>query len=108
MTIAIVVLSVLLALSLAWNVVITKRAIALDNTLAVGGESLEGCLDEINKAYGAVGVIIQSPLASNDPQIVRIHKELKRVHDTLLVVADRLVSSWNKPEEQEKRASEQG
>lgn len=98
---SIVILSVLLALSLTWNVIATRRALALDNLLIEGVEALEDSLDELNKAYGTVGKITQSPLASNDPKIVQIHKELKRVHDTLLVVADRLVSSWNKNEQKD-------
>lgn len=103
----IVILSVLLTASFVWNVVVTRRAIALDTLLNDNAEAIEVCLDEINAAYGTVGKITDSPLAANDPQIVRIHKELKRVHDTLLVVANRLVSSWNTAE-QEDSTSEQG
>lgn len=93
---AIVILALLLSLSLTWNVIATRRAIKLDNSLIEGAESVEDCLDKINDVYGNVGKILQSPLATNDPKVVQIHKELKRVHDSLLVVADRLVSSWNK------------
>lgn len=107
MIIAIVILSVLLVMSVAWNIIVTQRALALDILLSDNAEAIEVCLDEINTAYGTVGKITDSPLASNDPQIVRIHKELKRVHDTLLVVANRLVSSWNTTE-QEDSSSEQG
>jgi hypothetical protein len=101
MTILDIVLVLVLLPSIVWNVVITGRAIKMDDALQRGGEGLENCLDEINKAYGTVGKILQSPLASNDPQIVRIHKELKRVHDGLLVIANRLVSSWNNETDEE-------
>lgn len=103
---AIVILSVLLAASGAWNIIATRRALALDNALLDGSESLEKSIDDINQAYGIVGKILQSPLASNDPKIVQIHKELKRVHDSLLIVADHLVASWNK-NTQEDDSSEQ-
>lgn len=101
MSILDIVLSLVLAVSLGWNFVVTRQALKMDEALNRGGEELENCLDEINKAYGTVGKILQSPLASNDPQIVRIHKELKRVHDGLLVIANRLVSSWNDETDEE-------
>lgn len=98
---AIVVLSVLLALTGTWAVIATRRALKLDNALIDGVDVVEQALDKINEVYGNVGRILQSPLATNDPKVVQIHKELKRVHDSLLVVADRLVSSWNKNEQDE-------
>lgn len=101
MSILDIVLSLVLAVSLGWNFIVTRQALKMDEALNRGGEELENCLDEINKAYGTVGKILQSPLASNDPQIVRIHKELKRVHDGLLVIANRLVSSWNDETDEE-------
>jgi len=99
--IAFVVLGVLLVLSVSWNVIATKRALALDSALTDGAESVEECLDKINEVYGNVNKILQSPLASNDPKVIQIHKELKRVHDSLLVVANRLVSSWNDDEDEQ-------
>lgn len=102
----IVILSVLLAVSGAWNIVATRRALALDNALIDGADSLEKSLDDINNAYGAVGKILQSPLASNDPKIVQIHKELKRVHDSLLIVADHLVASWNKNTQEDDKSEQ--
>ena len=102
-----IILGILLAVSLAWNVIITRRAMLLDSMLQDGGESIEECLDEINEAYGTVGKILRSPLASNDPKIVQIHKELKRVHDSLLVIANGLVSSWNTEEQEEDSTREQ-
>ncbi len=103
---AIAILSVLLIVSGAWNVIATRRALALDNALLDGAESLEKSLDDINSAYGAVGKILQSPLASNDPKIVQIHKELKRVHDSLLIVADHLVTSWNKNTQEDDKSDQ--
>ncbi len=95
----IAILSVLLLLCLTWSFIATRRALKLDIALLDGVDAIEESLDKINEVYGTVGRILQSPLATNDPKVVQIHKELKRVHDSLLVVADRLVSSWNKEEQ---------
>lgn len=99
MTTAVIVLVLLLIPSLVLNYLVVTKAVRLNETLLIGSESIEEALDEINDAYGTVGRILQSPLAANDPKIVQIHKELKRVHVKLLAVADRLVSSWNEDEE---------
>jgi hypothetical protein len=99
--IEIIVLGILLVLTGIWAIVATRRALKLDNALLDGVEAVEEALDKINEVYGNVGRILQSPLATNDPKVVQIHKELKRVHNSLLIVADRLVSSWNKNEQDE-------
>lgn len=83
-----------LALSLAANVLTLKRALKLHATLTAGGLAVERCLDNIDASYAVVGRILQGPLASNDPRVVQIHKELKATHGNLLVIADRLASSW--------------
>ena len=97
--IIIIILSVLLAISLAGNVYITRLALKINNTAHVGVLAVEECLDSINLSYGIVGKILQLPLASNDSKVIQIHKELKRVHGNLLVVANKLAQSWNNTEE---------
>jgi biopolymer transport protein ExbB/TolQ len=106
MTVAVIVLTLLLIPSVVLNVYIMSKAVRLNETLLIGSESIEDALDEINDAYGTVGKILQSPLAANDPKIVQIHKELKRVHVKLLAVADRLVSSWNDDEDEDDASEE--
>jgi hypothetical protein len=58
-------------------------------------EVIESCLDGINSVYINVDKILQSPLATNDPKVTQIHRELKRAHDYLLEVANRLTSGWS-------------
>ena len=99
MIIAIVTLIILLGLSITWNVIITRQALAIDRTLLAGGAAVEECLDVINVSYEVVGKIVQLPLATNDSKVIQIHKELKRVHSSLLAVATRLEKSWNNEEE---------
>ena len=106
MIVTIVILSILLAASLAGNVIVTKRALKIDETLVNGGAAIEQCLDSINISYQVVGKIVQMPLASNDPKVIQIHKELQRVHANLLAVATKLAKSWNNEEEQKAPASD--
>ncbi len=95
------ILSVLLTASLVGNILVLRKALTINDKLIAGGEIIEECLDTIDSSYKNVGRILQLPLASNDSKVVQIHKELKRVHDNLLSVANRLVSTWN-PEEAQK------
>lgn len=98
MTTAVIILSLLLALSLTGNVLITRQALKINRTLHAGGQAVEQYLDLLDVSYGIVGRILQMPLASNDNKVIQIHKELKRVHANLLVVAARLAHAWNHDE----------
>lgn len=99
-------MSILLAVSLAGNVLITYRALKFSNTAYIGGLAVEEALDSINRSYGIIGKILELPLATNDPKVIQIHKEFKRIHNHLLIVASRLAKSWNNEEEEKVLASD--
>jgi len=106
MIIAVIILSVLLVASLTYSVLVTQRALKIDRVLTTGASTVEEFLDLLNTSYGIVGNILQMSLASNDNQIIQIHKELKRIHANLLVVAARLTSAWNHEEEKKAPVSD--
>lgn len=88
------IIIILLILSLILNVIVFHRwfklaRIVLDHEIAI-----EECLDGINNVYQNVDKILQTPLATNDPKVLQIHRELKRAHEYLLYVANRLTSGW--------------
>lgn len=87
--------TVLLVLSVALNVVVIHRWYKLARVVLGHEEAIEECLDGINNVYGNVDKILQSPLATNDPKVMQIHRELKRAHDYLLYIANRLTSGWS-------------
>lgn len=93
------IVAILLVLSLAVNVVVINRWYKLARVVLGHEEAIEECLDGINNVYGNVDKILQSPLATNDPKVVQIHRELKRVHDYLLHIANRLTSGWSDQKE---------
>jgi len=96
----VVILSLLLIASITGNVLITRRALKINNTAYAGGLAVETCLDTINTAHIVVGKILDMPLAANDARVLQIHNELKRVHASLMTVAIRLAQSWNTEEEE--------
>ncbi len=99
------VVTTLLILSLALNALLIDRWVKLGRVVLKQEEDIEECLDGLNDVYGNVGKILQLPLATNDPKVMQIHRELKRAHDYVLVVASRLTSGWSE-QETEKEAGE--
>lgn len=91
----IVVLIVALVASFAANAVLLHRFYLLGVTVLDTEDAVERCLDEVDSAYQAVGRIVSLPLATNDPKVLQIHGELKRVHVALLRMANRLTSGWS-------------
>ncbi len=104
--IIVVILSILLVASLVGNALVTLRALKISNTMYVGGLAVEEALDSINRSYEIIGKILELPLATNDPKVIQIHKEFKRVHNHLLIVASRLEKSWNNEYEEKVPAND--
>lgn len=107
MTATIIILSILLAINVVANVVLLERFVRLGRVVLDVEEAVEESLDGIDQVYGRVGQILQTSLASNDPKVVQIHNELRRSRDYLLVVANRLIASWDQREEQKDPAGGQ-
>lgn len=89
----------LLLLSLALNVYVIYKAVNFARILLKQEESLEECLDGIDEVYKNVGKILELPLATNDPKVFQIHRQLKQAHAYLLHVANRLTSGWSENKE---------
>lgn len=87
-------LLLLLAVSLGVNVYLGKISFRLARVVLSFEENLEECLDGLDDVYAKVGKILQSPLATDDPQVIQIHKELKRAHGFVLSAANTLVENW--------------
>ena len=92
--------TLLLLLSLALNVVVIQRWYKLARIVLGHEEAIESCLDGINSVYMNVDKILQSPLATNDPKVTQIHRELVRARDYLLQIANRLTSGWSGQKEE--------
>lgn len=87
-------LLLLLAVSLGVNVYLAKTSYKLARIVLNFEESLEDCLDGLDEVYAKVGKVLQSPLASDDPHVIQIHKELKRAHGFVLTAANILTENW--------------
>jgi hypothetical protein len=88
------IIIILLILSLILNVIVFHRWFKLARIVLDHETAIEECLDGINNVYQNVDKILQTPLATNDPKVLQIHRELKRAHEYLLYVANRLTSGW--------------
>lgn len=82
-------------LSIALNVIVIFRWYKLARIVLGHEEAIEECLDGIDVAYSNIDKILQSPLATNDPKVLQIHHELRRVHHYLLQIANRLSTGWS-------------
>lgn len=91
----ILILSVLLAVSLAVNYVILKKALRVNEAYISGIESVEESIYEIEKLLNVTNKILATPLASNDPFVVKIHKELQNVHSSVAATSEKLSLHWN-------------
>ncbi len=87
-------LVLLLIVSLGVNVYFGRICFKLARVILSFEESLEECLDGLDDVYAKVGKILQSPLATDDPQVIQIHKELKRAHGFVLNAANILIENW--------------
>ena len=82
-------------LSVALNVIVIFRWYRLARVVLLHEETIENCLDDIDVVYSNIDKILQSPLATNDPKVLQIHHEFRRVHHYLLQIANRLSSGWS-------------
>ncbi len=96
----------LLLFSILLNIVVLHRWYKLARLVLTHEEAIEECLDGINTVYTNVSVILQSPLATNDPKVTQIHRELKSAHAYLLKLANRLTFGWTNEENAEVERSD--
>lgn len=92
-------ISLVAIISIALNILIFQRWLKLAKLVLNHEVAIEECLDGINNVYSNVDKILQSPLATNDPKVTQIHRELKRAHEYILQIANRLTSGWSSPKE---------
>ena len=62
---------------------------------------IEESLDQLDDQYRAIDIVTQRNLASDDPSVIEIHKQLKLAKDTILLIANKLSSSISKNEVEE-------
>ena len=86
--ISLVAISSLLAISVYFNI---KHAMIILNTQ----DAIESCLDIIDVQYRRMNEIIETPLFFDSVEVKSAISQIKRSHDSLLLVANTLTSGIN-------------
>ncbi len=86
------VLSVLLTISVRYNLKLDELMLALN-------EEIEKSLDVLDSCYSRVGQVLEIPVGSDDPLVRSVVDEIKRARSAILLVANKLSTGWKTPEE---------
>ena len=82
---AVIALSVLLTASVYFNYRFARMIFSYE-------DSLENCLDTLDKSYGQISEILQIPLYSDTPQIKQVMNEIEISRQAILYVANQIAS----------------
>lgn len=94
------VLAVLLAVQTVALVATGYFAVKFGLTILKAQDSIEECLDVLDKRYESISKVLQIPLFYDSPEIKKVHEDIKASRDAILYVAN--VISRVEEEEAEK------
>ena len=83
----ILILLILLAFSLWFTYKFASTVMRIEDEV---GESLE----ILDKCYGRIGKILEIPVGSDDPFVQSVIEEIKRAHDAILIIANKVTEGW--------------
>lgn len=92
------VLSILLVISVRYNLKLAMLIFAIE-------EEIEASLTMLDRCYNRVGQILEIPVGSDDPLVRSVVDEIKRSQDAILLIANKLSTGWKTPEEDDDRDS---
>jgi hypothetical protein len=87
-----IALSVLLTASIYFNYRFARIIFSYE-------DSLENCLDTLDKSYGKISEILQIPLFADTPQIKQVMNEIEISRQAILYVANQIASVEDEEEE---------
>jgi hypothetical protein len=94
------VLVTLLAVQTVVLVAAGYFAVKFGLTILKAQDSIEECLDVLDKRYESISKVLQIPLFYDSPEIKKVHEDIKASRDAILYVAN--VISRVEEEEAEK------
>ena len=89
---AVIALSVLSAASVYFNYKFARTILSYE-------DSLETCLDTLDKSYRQISEILQIPLFTDTPQIKQVLNEIEISRQAILYVANQIASVEDEEEE---------
>lgn len=95
-------LVVLLLLSVTGNVFLGLVCIKFGKTILTMENSVDDVLTKLDSEYREIGKILATPLASDDPYVLRVQKAIKRAQNSVFESAVVLSENWKSKNVQEK------
>lgn len=84
------------------NVFLALVCIKFGRTLLTMENSVDNVLIKLDSEYREIGKILSTPLASDDPYVLRVHKAIKRAQNSVFESAIVLSENWKSKNVQEK------
>ena len=81
------------ALLILWGIVTCFYAIKFALIIIGTQEAVEESLDLLNDSYGKINEILQRPLFYDSVEVRRVLLEIKKSHNAVLLVANKLTST---------------
>lgn len=101
MTIALIIISVLLLLTVMGLTISIKRNLEMADKIDELGDQVEETLDVIDGCYQRVAKVIEMPVATDDPVIQQLVSDIKYTKQALLLIANKIVTFDQNEEESE-------
>lgn len=101
MTIALIIISVLLLLTVVGLTMSIKRNLEMADKIDELGDQVEETLDVIDGCYQRIAKVVEMPVATDDPVIQQLVSDIKYTKQALLLIANKIVTFDQNEEESE-------
>lgn len=90
--ILILLLSILLGVSVYFNLKLSKIVFRME-------DNISECLEQLDNSYARIGRVLNYPVGSDDPFIQEVIESLKSAQRSVLAVANKMVDGWKQEDE---------
>jgi hypothetical protein len=66
-------------------------------------DTLEECLDVLDKRYSSISKVLEIPLFYDSPEVRKVHEDIKMARDSILLVANTVAKIDETQEDQNER-----
>lgn len=100
-TIALIIVSALLLLTVVGLAMSIKRNLEMADKIDELGDQVEETLDVIDGCYQRIAKVAEMPVATDDPVIQQLVSDIKYTKQALLLIANKIVTFDQEEEESE-------
>ena len=94
-------LAILACLFFASTCVLAFYAYKFGITILRVEDAVEECLDVLDERYASISQVLEIPLFEDSPQIRKVHRDIQKSRDQILVVANLLTGGVIEDDEEE-------